>query len=719
MITLLFVLFSQLTRANVDFAVLKTQQIAMTDEQKKAKIYETRYKTPFSDTAPLTKIPNYIKMDFDITQSQIKSVGMLREVNVDVCQSSNFRLTWFEIAHRNGYYIYFYMETNFNSRNYLISKTTIVFQDGNDEVKIHSDPGVNALGVPYSIWNKPSSAKNSFVYGIGVEFYPFVYNKYFRYVIRMFDTSGTMRGLMGEEENFAYTSFAFAAVTGFCIGGTALANVIGIPYTSKRLSLSNCLLISVLFEALGNVILSKFILLQTIKNTINFTQIYGAQNLRKKGFISLGSSLMATCLMMINVTIFALPLSSTYIAFSGMTGASLFVFGFETEEQNTNTGNSANSIESDERKNPNKISIVTADWLIGESLIWIFTPVLSVLLTYILHKAMKKFIFERQDARKRVIKITPYSIIFLISIVVTLPSFIILLVLSRLYMIRKAHKDEENTRLCTDIVDSLKFWSSKALLKAYFGDEQNVMRRLTQRQNYQLERTKLPDQIDEQESYLEVSKDNGSDEDQQKVMTQNQEHRGQQKQQFKTIQMYQQDRFDINCSENMSEYPQEQIPSPSFERNRQNEQEENEEQLQQRMIRNEQLRNSHSKVYIHSEKNKQKIDKLFKVPMIISTCLLAFAHGSNEVNVSAPCAAMIFLLNKNTAISDEEAYQGLAIGLDIANIYFLNKISKGKKFKYKKIGMAIGFIILTVVASALFSIALYQLISSLDDAIKN
>jgi hypothetical protein len=42
-----------------------------------------------------------------------------------------------------------------------------------------------------------------------------------------------------EERNFAYASFAFAAVTGFCIGGTALANVIGIPYINKRLSLTN------------------------------------------------------------------------------------------------------------------------------------------------------------------------------------------------------------------------------------------------------------------------------------------------------------------------------------------------------------------------------------------------------------------------------------------------------------------------------------------------
>lgn len=49
-----------------------------------------------------------------------------------------------------------------------------------------------------------------------------------------------------EEKNFAYSSFAFAAVTGFCIGGTALANVIGIPYINKRLTLSHAVRIQYL-----------------------------------------------------------------------------------------------------------------------------------------------------------------------------------------------------------------------------------------------------------------------------------------------------------------------------------------------------------------------------------------------------------------------------------------------------------------------------------------
>jgi hypothetical protein len=79
-------------------------------------------------------------------------------------------------------------------------------------------------------------------------------------------------------------------VTGFCIGGTALANVIGIPYINKRLSLSHAvrlttlfifakLIITVFFEVLGNVFLSKYILEKTVTETINYITIYNNQDL--------------------------------------------------------------------------------------------------------------------------------------------------------------------------------------------------------------------------------------------------------------------------------------------------------------------------------------------------------------------------------------------------------------------------------------------------------
>lgn len=71
---------------------------------------------------------------------------------------------------------------------------------------------------------------------------------------------------------------------------------------------------------------------------------------------------MATCLIMINVTIFALPMSSTYIAFSGLTGVTMTAFGFNPENKN----------------------LMVISWLIGEMLIWIFSPLVSMGLAYLM-----------------------------------------------------------------------------------------------------------------------------------------------------------------------------------------------------------------------------------------------------------------------------------------------------------------------------------------------
>ena len=42
------------------------------------------------------------------------------------------------------------------------------------------------------------------------------------------------------------------------------------------------------------------------------------------------------------------------------------------------------------------------------------------------------------------------------------------------------------------------------------------------------------------------------------------------------------------------------------------------------------------------------LDKMFEIPLLISICMLAMAHGSNEINVAAPLAAQMFLLNATT-----------------------------------------------------------------------
>ncbi len=43
----------------------------------------------------------------------------------------------------------------------------------------------------------------------------------------------------------------------------------------------------------------------------------------------------------------------------------------------------------------------------------------------------------------------------------------------------------------------------------------------------------------------------------------------------------------------------------------------------------------------------QRIDKMFDLPLTVSICMLAMAHGANEINVSAPLTAEIFMLTPN------------------------------------------------------------------------
>lgn len=75
------------------------------------------------------------------------------------------------------------------------------------------------------------------------------------------------------------------------------------------------------------------------------------------------------------------------------------------------------------------------------------------------------------------------------------------------------------------------------------------------------------------------------------------------------------------------------------------------------------------------------VDKLFKIPLIASTCFLALAHGSNEVNVSAPTAAMLFMLDMNKfVITNKEALIGLFLGLVSLIIGFL---TLGKRYMHK------------------------------------
>jgi phosphate/sulfate permease len=113
----------------------------------------------------------------------------------------------------------------------------------------------------------------------------------------------------------------------------------------------------VFFEVIGNVFLSKYILDYTVSETFRYQKIFDSPDLISTGFLSLGCALMSSALIMMNVTIFALPMSSTHIMFSGLTGATLAAFWNIKEP------------------------IVEVKWLKIEIIIWIFSPIIAVGLT--------------------------------------------------------------------------------------------------------------------------------------------------------------------------------------------------------------------------------------------------------------------------------------------------------------------------------------------------
>lgn len=105
-------------------------------------------------------------------------------------------------------------------------------------------------------------------------------------------------------------------------------------------------------------------------------------------------------------------------------------------------------------------------------------------------------------------------------------------------------------------------------------------------------------------------------------------------------------------------------------------------------------------------RNRQKLDKLFEIPLIVSICMLAMAHGSNEINVSAPLVAEMFMLNGNyTTIPKQQEYTAILIGLVSV---ILGTITLGVRYldkyrsKFMKITLSNGFIANTIVSLVLF-----------------
>ena len=112
--------------------------------------------------------------------------------------------------------------------------------------------------------------------------------------------------------------------------------------------------------------MSRFTLKETITSTVNVNMV---QNLRL-GFIALGSTQMCSALILVNVLIFTLPMSTTQVVISGLTGISLIFFpGLD----------------------------VNYSWFLYESLMWILVPLGGLALSYVMHFLLHKFIFKEKD----------------------------------------------------------------------------------------------------------------------------------------------------------------------------------------------------------------------------------------------------------------------------------------------------------------------------------
>lgn len=102
----------------------------------------------------------------------------------------------------------------------------------------------------------------------------------------------------------------------------------------------------------------------------------------------------------------------------------------------------------------------------------------------------------------------------------------------------------------------------------------------------------------------------------------------------------------------------------------------------------------------------QRIDKLFEIPLTVSICMLAMAHGSNEINVSAPLAAEIFMLSPGvTQVQRKQEYLAIFVGLVSVicgsvtlGVRYLDKF----RSKFMKVSLSNGTIGNTCTALCLF-----------------
>ena len=162
---------------------------------------------------------------------------------------------------------------------------------------------------------------------------------------------------------YAYCSFVFAFLTGVTIGAISISNIIGVAYVQKRATVFWLVTVACIFEGIGMLTMSRFTLKETITSTVNVNAVH---NLRL-GFIALATTQMCSALILVNVLIFALPMSTTQVVISGLASISLIFFP---------------SLD------------IKYSWFLYESLMWIFVPIGGLALSYVIHFLLHKLIFK-------------------------------------------------------------------------------------------------------------------------------------------------------------------------------------------------------------------------------------------------------------------------------------------------------------------------------------
>jgi len=112
------------------------------------------------------------------------------------------------------------------------------------------------------------------------------------------------------------------------------------------------------------------------------------------GFIVLGTTQMCSALILVNVLIFALPMSTTQVVISGLTGVSIIFFQSVGAE---------------------------LSWFIEEIALWIVAPILGMALAGLAKHLMEKHILGHPECRKRILIMTPYYMTFAFYLMLGVP----------------------------------------------------------------------------------------------------------------------------------------------------------------------------------------------------------------------------------------------------------------------------------------------------------